>query len=168
MKAKMKRVASVLTTLALVTVASLVLVSATPAGPAASKQRVVMEAKKIVGPGGGTFSVTPVGLGPLKSDSGKFTFTGSQKDVVRSGQSVIIFTVTSTWTGKRGTMVLRERIDDVAAADTGYRVGTGMWSLLSARGTGQYAGLSGSGRSAYVVTPQERVFFRWEGFVTKR
>lgn len=161
-----KRVAPVVTTLVLVTVASLVLVSATPAGPSASKQRVEMEAKKIVGPGGGAFVLTPLGRGPLKSDTGKFTFTASQKEVVRSGQSVLIFTLTSTWTGERGTMVLRERIDDVAAA-SGYRVGTGVWSLLRARGTGQYAGLSGSGRSAYVVTAQERVFSRLEGFVTR-
>ena len=163
----MKRLASFLTTLAVLNVASLMLVSATWAATTVSKQRVVMEAKAIVGPGGGTFVVTPQGHGPLKSDAGKFTFTVSQKEVVRSGQSVIIFTSTSTWAGKRGTMVLRERFDDVAAGGNGYRVGTGVWSLLSARGTGQYAGLSGSGRSAYVVTPQERLFFRWEGFVTK-
>jgi hypothetical protein len=61
-------------------------------------------------------------------------------------------------------MVLRERIDDVAAGN-GYRVGTGVWSLLSARGTGQYAGQKGSGRSAYAWTPQNRVFFRFEGLV---
>ena len=161
-----ERVARTLTTLAQLSVASLVLVSAAQAGPAATKQRVVMEAKAAAGPGGGTFVVTPQGPGPLKSDTGTFTFTISKQEVVRSGQRVTIYTVTSTWAGKRGTLVLRQRIDDVAAGN-GYRVGTGVWSLLSARGTGQYAGVSGSGRSAYAWTPQKRVFFRYEGFVTK-
>jgi hypothetical protein len=147
-------------------VASVVLVSAAPAGPAASKQGIVIEAKKAAGPGGGTFVLTPVGPGPLAADAGRFTFTVSQQHVVRSGQSVTIYSATSTWAGKQGTMVLRERIEDVAAG-SGYRVGSGVWSLLSARGIGQYAGLTGSGRSAYAWTPQNRVFFRFEGFVTK-
>ena len=163
----MKRVASILTTLALLSVASLVLVSTTLAGPAASKQRVVMKVKSTVGSGGGTFVLTPLGSGPLKPDAGMIKETVSQKRVVRGGQAVIIFTITSTWTGKRGTMVLLERIDDVAGRN-GDRVGTGVWSLLSARGTDQYAALSGSGRSAYVVTPHGCcVHFRYEGFVAK-
>jgi hypothetical protein len=164
----MKRVASILATLALLTVASLVLVSATPAGPAASKpQRVVMEVKSKVGSGGGTFVLTPLRSGPLKSDAGMIKETISQKHVVRGGQAVIIFTITSTWTGKRGTMVLRERIDDVAGG-AGYRVGTGTWSLLRASGTDQYAGLSGGGRSAYVLALKGCcVLFHYEGFVTK-
>lgn len=166
-EAKMKRVAPFLTILALLTVASLLLVSPTSAGPAASKQRVVMEVKSKVGSGGGAFVLTALGSRPLESDAGMIKDTVSQKHVVRGGQSVIIFTITSTWTGKRGTMVLRERIDDVAGG-SGYRVGTGVWSLLSAKGTDQYAGLSGSGRSAYVLAPQGCcVLFRYEGFVTK-
>lgn len=166
----MKRTTSFTTTLALVTVASLVCISATPAGPATNRQRVAVEAKKIAGPGDGTFVLTTLGPGPLKPDSGTFTDSVSQKNVVRSGQSVLIFTATSTWTGKQGTLVLQLRIDDVAAGN-GYRVGTGMWSLLSARGTGQYAGLNGSGRLAYVATPKapiDHVSIRYEGVVTKR
>lgn len=164
----MKRGASILTTLALLTVASLVLVSAPLAGSAASKpQRVAIEVKSTVGSRGGDFVLTPLGSGPLESDAGTITDTVSQKHVVRGGQSVIIFTLTSTWTGKRGTMVLRERIEDVAGGG-GYRVGTGVWSVLSAKGTDQYAGLSGSGRSAYALTPQGCcVLIRYEGLVTQ-
>jgi hypothetical protein len=149
-------------------VASLVLVSATPAGPAASgPQRIVMEVKTKVSSAGGTFVLTPLGSGSLKSDTGTIKRTVSQKKVVRYGQSVIIFTMTSTWTGKRGKMVLRERIDDVAGG-SGYRIGTGVWSLLSASAAKQYAGLSGSGRAAYWLAPQGCcVFFRYEGLVTK-
>jgi hypothetical protein len=164
----MNRVASVLMTLTLLTVASLVLVSATPAGPAASKpQRVVMEVTSKFSSPGGTFVLTSLGSGSLKSDAGSIKRTVSQKKVVRRGQSVIVFTMTSTWTGKQGKMVLRERIDDVAGG-SGYRVGTGVWSLLGASGTDQYAGVNGSGRSAYVLAPHGCcALFRYEGLVTK-
>jgi hypothetical protein len=161
----MKRVASILTTLALLSVSTLVLVSTTAAGPVASKERVVMEAKGS-GPAGGTFVLTPRGPGSLKSDAGKYTFTAAKNEIVRSGQSVIVYTATVTLAGKRGTLVTRERIDDVAAG-SGYRVGTGVWSPLTPRGTGQYAGLTGGGRVAYVLTPQSGPFPRWEGFVTR-
>ncbi len=110
----MKRVASISTILALLTVASLVLVSATPADPAASKQRVVMEAKGF-GPAGGTFVFAPQAPGPLHSDAGKYTFTAAKNRVVRSGQFVIVYTVTVTFAGKQGTLVTRERIEDVPA-----------------------------------------------------
>jgi hypothetical protein len=162
----MKRVTSALPTVVVLTVGSLVFVSAAPAGPAANKQHVVMEVKSEVGSAAGTFVLTPLGSGPITSDAGTISLTVSQKHGVRSGQSVIIFTIASTWTGKRGTMVVRQRIDDVAGGGS-YRVGTGVWSLLSASGTNQYAGLSGSGRSAYVVPPHGPVLFRYEGFVTK-
>jgi hypothetical protein len=89
----MKRVATIL---ALLTVASLVLVSATPAGQAASNQRVAMEAKSTAGSKAGTFVLTALGSGPLKSDAGTIKDTVSQKHVARSGQSVTIFTITST------------------------------------------------------------------------
>lgn len=169
----MKRSASILTALALFTVASLVLVSATPAGPAdakpcvppAGKQCVVMETRER-GPVGGTFSLTPTGPGPLKSDSGMYSSTYSTKKVVREGQLVIIYTGTATGRGRRGTFVLRERFDQFAAG-SGYAANTGVWSLVRARGRGQYAGLSGSGRLAGVSTPQRRIFFRFEGFVIK-
>lgn len=89
--------------------------------------------------------------------------------MVRAGQPITIFTTTSTWKGKRGTFVLRERIEGVAAGN-GYSVGTGTWSLVGAKGSGQYAGLVGSGWEAGVVTPgrEHRIFFRFEGFVTTR
>ena len=53
------------------------------------------------------------------------------------------------------------------AAGNGYRVGTGVWSVVQASGKRQYAGVTGGGRSAYVLGHDHRVFFRWEGFVTK-
>lgn len=156
----MKRVGVILTTLALLIGASLVLVSTTAAGTAASKQRIVIETKTAAA----TFVLTPQGSGPLKADSGKFAYTGSTKEIVRHGQSVKILTATFTFTGKQGAMVLRQRFDDVAAG-AGYRVATGTWSLISTRGTGQYAKVSGSGGSAYAATPQQRLFLQFEGLV---
>jgi hypothetical protein len=151
-----------LAALAVVGVVSL-LVASSAVGRAAGTQGVQMEATFDAGRSG-TFVLTATGTGRLRSDSGKFEFAASEKRLVRNGQSVIVFTVTSTWRGQRGTLVLRERTDDVAAAD-GYRVGTGVWSINDARGTGQYAGVTGSGRLAYVVTPRHRVLTRWEGIV---
>ena len=159
----MKTVATILAVLA---VASFVLASPTAAGQA-SKQSVVMEVKSTVGSKAGTFVLTPQGSGPLKSDAGTINETVSQKHVVRNGQSVIIFAITSTWTGKLGTMVLQERINDVAGGG-GYRVGTGVWSLRGASGTSQYAGLSGGGGSAYALSAHGCcVLFRYEGLVAK-
>ena len=162
----MKLVTSVLMPLLLAFVASLVLVAAAPANPTATKQHVVLEGTKIAGPGGGTFTLTASGSGPLKADSGTFSGPVSQKKIVRNGQAVIIFTSTTTFKGKLGTLVLKERFEDVAAGN-GYRVGTGVWSVVKAKGKRQYAGLTGSGRSAYVLAQDHHVFFRWEGFVTK-
>jgi hypothetical protein len=165
---KMKRVASILTTLALFTVASLVLVSATTASPVAGTQRITMESSSTLQQRGssGAFVLTPVGSGPLQPDAGTFTSSISQKKIVRDGQSVYVFKGKSTWKGKLGTLVVQQQFDDVDAS-RGYRVATGLWSLVSAQGTGQYAGVRASGRAAYVLTPSGHVFFRWEGLAAK-
>jgi hypothetical protein len=157
-----------LKTLALLGAAVLVLVSATAASAAARKQPVTMESSSTLQLQGssGVFVVTPVGSGPLLPDAGTFTSSISQKKLVRGGQSVYVFTGTSTWKGKLGTLVVKEQFDDVDAS-RGYRVATGLWSLVSAKGTGRYAGVSASGGSAYVVTPGGRVLFRWEGLAAK-
>jgi hypothetical protein len=155
-------------TLALLGAGALVLVSAAPASTAAGKQPVTMESSSTLKLRGssGAFVLTPVGSGPLQPDAGTFTSVISQKKVVRDGQSVYVFTGTSTWNGKLGTLVVHEQFDDVDAS-RGYRIATGPWSLVSAKGTGQYTGVSASGRSAYVLTPGGRVFFRWEGLAAK-
>lgn len=154
--------------LAVLFAAALTLVSATTASPTTGKQSIAMEASKMVGPEGtATFVLTPVSSGTLQHDTGTFTFTSSsQKKLVRDGQSVIVFNATLTWIGKLGTFVTHMQVNDVAVGKD-YRVGTGLWSLVGAKGTGQYASVSGSGRSAYVLTPNGRVHFQWEGLATK-
>jgi hypothetical protein len=151
-------------TLGLAAAAAVVLLSASVALPAASKQPVAMEASGS-GPLGGSFRITPGGVGALKPDTGTYTFRASKKEVVRGGQRVTLYVVTATFKGKLGTLVTKERIEDVAAGRS-YRVGTGTWSTAPARGTGQYAGLSAAGGSAYVLTPTRGPFARYEGFVT--
>ena len=160
----MSRMTGYLMPLWLVIAAAVALLSAPAALPAASKQPVVMEANGS-GPLGGSFRIIPGRSGPLEADTGTYTFKASKREVVRNGQRVTLYGVTATWRGKRGTLVLRERYEDVAAA-RGYRVGTGTWSTLPARGTGQYAGLQATGASAYVLTPNRGPFVRYEGLVT--
>jgi hypothetical protein len=63
---------------------------------------------------------------------------------MREGQSVAIYDpIVETLKGKRGTLVIRSRIEYVDAG-TGYHVGTGTWKVV--RGTGRYARITGGGR----------------------
>lgn len=52
-----------------------------------------------------------------------------------------------TFTGKRGILTIRHRIEWVGAG-SGYDIGLGTWKV--ARGTGQYTGVTGNGRSGGV------------------
>lgn len=173
----MKRAASILTTFELFTLASLILVSATPAAtkddprcvPRSGKQCVAMETRfgRVEGPRPVKFSLTTTGPGPLSSDSGTVVFRYSTKTLVRDGQGVTVYSGTATWTGKRGAFVSRERSEQFDVG-SGAAASVGVWSLLRAYGTGQYTGLRGSGRLAGVamVSPT-LVLIRWEGLVSK-
>ena len=69
---------------------------------------------------------------------------------MRDGQSIDINDPLLTLTGKRGTLVARNRVEWIDVPD-GYAVFTGTWKVV--RGTGDYAGLSGGGRGAGVGLP---------------
>ena len=58
-----------------------------------------------------------------------------------------------TLTGKRGTVVARNRIEWVDIPD-GWAAMTGTWKVI--RATGDYAGLSGGGRGAGVMLAQRQ------------
>ncbi len=84
--------------------------------------------------------------------------------VIRDGQRVEIFRLTFTFEGKRGSLTTRERNEWV---DTGGPyVGMGTWRVVG--GTGQYARITGGGRSA--AAGLNRGNGAWyasqEGFVT--
>ena len=150
-------------------VAAVTLTSVAAAGSAAAKQRVAIDTKILPE---GTFSLTPLRAGALKRDSG--TVSGnwrsiSGRDVMRDGQKVTIYNGVWTFTGKRGALTIRERNEVVALGNDGNfdgqqdEVAIGTWKVV--RGSGDYAAIKGSGRSAHEGLG--RVWFaRYEGFLT--
>ena len=145
-----------------VLVSAVTLTSVAAAGPAAAKQRVAIETKILPE---GTFVLTPLRAGVLKRDSG--TVTGNWRsitgrDVTRNGQRVTIYNGLWTFTGKRGTLRIRERNEWV---DVGYDDGVaiGIWKVV--RGTGQYARVAGSGGSGHAGLGRTW-YARYEGFLT--
>jgi len=141
--------------------AAVSLTSVASAGPAAAKQRVAINMKILPE---STFVLTPLRSGTLKRDSGTISgnwMTAPGREVVRKGQTVGIYTNTWTLTGKRGNLVFRERIEwvDVGNDDD---VATGTWKVV--RGTGEYAGIAGSGGSGHAGLGSPW-YARFEGFL---
>ena len=66
------------------------------------------------------------------------------------------------FTGKRGTLELRSQFAWVEAGGP-YNIATGTWKDV--RGTGQYARVTGGGRSAQVGSPSTRLA-RYQGFLS--
>jgi hypothetical protein len=66
---------------------------------------------------------------------------------MRQGQRVSIYEGPATLKGKRRTLVVHYRSEWVDGGN-GYNVGTGTWKVL--RGTGQYAHVTGGGRTGNV------------------
>jgi hypothetical protein len=153
-------------------VAAVALTSIAAAGPAATKQRVAISARPSDS-GPGRFVLTPSGSGALKRDSGKVLVAWTDGPMVmRQGQEVSIYNFTFTYTGKRGGLTIRERSEwvdvsneDAPGVDYPPQVAIGTWKVV--RGTGQYAGIAGGGRSAQAGMGQQW-FARQEGFVTLR
>jgi hypothetical protein len=151
------------TTAALVVLVGAVTVaSVAAAGPGKTKQRVAIESRIIPQ---STFVLTPLQGGAVKRDSG--TVGGNWRSipgrmVMRAGQEVTVFNVLWTFTGKQGTLTIRERSEWVAAGyDDGVALGT--WKVV--RGTGQYAELTGSGGSGHAGLGSPW-YARYEGLIT--
>jgi len=130
----------------LVALAAAALASLAAAGPGVAKQRVSFAIRGDTGPNG-TFVLTPLQAGALKRDSGSaaVAITGPRV-VVLDGQKIEKYASTWTFTGKRGTLTTRERLDWIDTGDS--FIGVGTWKVV--RGTGKYAGVTGKGRSAHV------------------
>ena len=115
-----------------------------------------------------TFALTPLQAGALKRDSGTVSGTWRSvpgRDVFRDGQEVTIYNGgVWTLTGKRGTLAIRERNEwvDVESGEDGVAIGT--WKVV--RGTGQYAGIVGKGRSGHAGLGSPW-YARYEGFLTR-
>ena len=134
------------------------------AGRDAAKQRVAITMKDLPN---GTFVLTPLQAGAIKRDSGKTSVViGDPTPAVRDGQSYEIYELTWTLKGRLGTLTFRERNDWLDTGDA--FIGTGTWKLV--KGTGAYARISGSGRSAAVGHDRGNGawFTRWEGFLSPR
>jgi hypothetical protein len=91
--------------------------------------------------------------------------------VTRQGQEISIYDMTFTYNGKLGTLTIRERSEwvDVSnenARGVDYRpaVAVGTWKVV--RGTGQYAGIAGGGRSAHAGMGQQW-FAQQQGLVSR-
>jgi hypothetical protein len=147
----------------LIAVAALVATAATlatvaAAGPVAARQRVAIQLTEH------SSVLTPLTAGAIKPDSVVPTFCcWSTRHTMRDGQAIDIENPQMTLTGKRGTLVVRNRIEWVDLPD-GWAVMTGTWKVIS--GTGAYAGLSGGGRGAAVAPANGHGKSRFEGFLT--
>jgi hypothetical protein len=149
---------------ALATAATLTTVAA--AGPEAARQRVAITSQAAKTTHVSPFVLTPLQAGPLKSDSGKSIAASfpPERVVIREGQRVSIYAGGRvTLRGKRGSLVLRYRSEYVDGGN-GYHVGTGTWKVV--RGTGQYAGVTGGGRTGDVSLDRGPWSSRDEGFLT--
>jgi hypothetical protein len=153
---------------ALVVFAAMVgLSSVAAAGPGAARQQVEITAKGDANPAGfDKFVLTPLSPGALKPDSGReASVVAKQRVVTRDGQRAEIVTWVTTCKGKRGSFVLRVRIEHIDAGN-GFHIGTGTWRFV--RGTGVYAGITGGGRvaNAWISFGSGALSERRDGFLT--
>ena len=144
--------------------AAVTLSSVAAAEPDAAKQRVVITSQGSQTTKVSPFVLTPLQAGALKPDSGTQTAgSSSGRTVMREGQRVEIFDSVGTLKGKLGSLVIRYRTEYVDGGN-GYHVGTGTWKVV--RGTGQYAQITGGGRSGTVWLDRGPWSSRSEGFLT--
>ena len=155
--------------LALVALAAgVTLTSVAAAGSEASKQRVAIDME-----GGQSFALYPLQPGALKRDSGPSTVDNSSGDsFMRGGQAVQVYNNVYTLKGKLGSLTIRERLEwvDVSqknARGFDYRPGVAIGTWKITRGTGAYAKVVGSGRSAHAGMGKDW-FIRQEGYLTLR
>jgi hypothetical protein len=143
-------------------VAAIILTSAAAAGPEAAKQRVAINMKIYPQK---TFVLSPLGAGRLKVDSGTISSNWTSipgRDVMRDGQKVTIYDgAVTTFTGKRGTLTIRDRNEFVDVGNND-QIGISSWKVV--RGTGQYAGIVGKGRGGHAGLGSPW-YARYEGFL---
>jgi hypothetical protein len=135
----------------------------------AKKQRIAIEIKLPLSTPKGQFALRTLTSGSLIADKGSTMFTSGPVPVfmgrIIGGQRVDRFRGTTMLTSPRGTLVLRLQQDFVSAGNN-YQVATGTWAVV--KGTGQYEGLAGGGRSALVRPASGRFgFASHEGSVAK-
>jgi hypothetical protein len=141
------------------------LTSLAAAGSAATRERVQIDMKIYPQK---TFVLAPLEVGGLQRDSGTHRCVEDKllrdgREAVRDGQQVFLWACPAwVFTGKHGKLVLRSEFSWIEAGGP-YNIATGTWKVV--RGTGQYAGVRGGGRSAQVGSPSTWLA-RYQGYVT--
>jgi hypothetical protein len=145
--------------------AAVTLSSVAAASPEAARQRVEITASGVASPAAlAKFVLTPLSRGYLAADSGtEASVVANKRTVTRDGQTAEIVTWVTTCKGKRGSFVLRVRIEHVEAGN-GFHIGTGTWRFV--RGTGVYTGITGGGRVANAWVDTGSLSERRAGFLT--
>lgn len=146
--------------------AAIPLVSIAPAGSQETKQRVSFLGIFNTLTGTGAWELIPRTPGPLKRDSGTLSGDGAiALTSILDGQRVNAITGSDRMTGKRGTLVLSQKL---VSTDVGsrYSADVGTWKLVS--GTGTYKSLTGGGRFAAVGLPGGTLLSSQEGWLTIR
>ena len=145
-----------------VLMAALAFVSAATGTSTAPKQPVTIISKA----GADAFSLVWLKPGAEVTDSGSIdNDVRTARHLVRDGQSVLVNDVLETYTGKRGTFVLRDRIEWLDAGH-GYMIGVSTWTVV--RGTGAYKDVTGGGRGGSVWPPRGPVSFHADGFLISK
>lgn len=157
-----------LSTAGLALAGALAVVGVAGATSPASKQRIAINVT--IRPGAapnGTFELTPLNPGLIARDSGSITSVDPvETHGVRDGQAFTRFPrTTTTFTGKNGTLVIRED-QYVVSASRGISVDTATWIVI--RGTGAYKRVRGKGRQASVLSEAATTPYpiRYEGMLT--
>ncbi len=138
------------------------LASVAAGGSASKKQRVAITSKDLPQ---GTFVLDSFQTQGIKSDTGTTSVVIHQPTrVMRDGQIFDIYQLVWTFTGKLGSLTIRERNEWLDTGDA--YVAYGRWKVM--RGTGQYANVTGGGRSVGVGHDRGNGnwFARHEGILT--
>jgi hypothetical protein len=155
-----------LTAIALLAGTAIALGASAAAEPVAAKERATGQRIEIQSNADGSFLLIPLTSGSIRRDTGAAAFCcWTMTRITRDGQAIDINDPQMTLTGKRGTLVVRNRIGFIDIPD-GWAVFTGTWKVI--RGTGDYAGVSGGGRGAGVAPPNGRAKATFDGFLSPR
>jgi hypothetical protein len=144
--------------------AEAVTLTATAAGgPAATKQRVAITFTFHAS----TFVLHTFQAGTLERDRGRISDEAPNapcRTAMRDGQKASVCNGSRwTLTGRQGTLTVRTPQEWVDPGSGGCGVAFGTWTVV--RGTGQYARITGGGRSAYDAHCQ-KWYARHEGYLT--
>jgi hypothetical protein len=152
--------------LALCCVLGVAAVTVASASPSAAKQRIAIDAKSSIVTSKLTFVLATPAAGELGSDVGHGESVGSPKPPVlrKNGQTITPIVFVDTAASKKGTFEVHAKVDHASAGNS-WGSDHGTWTFKGL--TGVYAGYSGGGGVALVVTPAGKVIYRLEGYVSQ-